>query len=138
MDDHIPYRVVSVRGGDLRPIGSWVYVWIDLDSKKIAYVGGTGFDPELRAYLHLTDEDPNIGRVRAQVSHAAQGNFDVLGFAVPDAVARPRAKAALIGALARLGLFSGESAPEAELSPLIHPMVTAIRDHLVNLGHAEH
>ena len=137
MDEQMLHRVVSVRAGDVRPTGSWVYVWIDLDFNNIAYVGGTGFDPELRAYLHLTAEDPNIGRVRLQVPHAANGNFDVLAFSLPGAVERPQAKAALIGALAGVGLINGESAPESELSPLIYPMVAVIRDHLLSLRQAE-
>lgn len=137
MDEPILHRVVTVRAGDVRPTGSWVYVWIDVDHKSIAYVGGTGFDPELRAHLHLTAEDPNIGRVRVQVPHAAAGNFDVLAFAVPGAVERPQAKAELVGALARLGLISGESAPESELSPLTSSMVLVIRDCLRSLPNAE-
>jgi len=130
MDQSIFHRVVTVRAGDVHPTGSWIYVWIDVDHESVAYVGGTGFDPELRAYLHLTAEDPNIGLVRILVPHAADGNFDVLAFALPDAVERPQAKAELVGALARLGLISGESTPAAGSSPLTAAIVLAIRDRL--------
>jgi len=90
MDQLILQRVVKVRAGAVHPTGSWIYVWIDVDHKNVAYVGGTGFDPELRAHLHLTADDPNIGRVRVVVPHAIEGNFDVLAFALPDSVKRPR------------------------------------------------
>ena len=127
-----------MRAGAVQPTGSWIYVWIDIDHKVVAYVGGTGFDPELRAHLHLTADNPNIGRVRVVVPHAMEGNFDVLAFALPDSVERPRAKAELVGALVRLGLFSGESMPEAESSALTAAMVLEIRDRLRTPHTAEH
>ena len=138
MDLSILHRVVTVRAGAVHPTGSWIYVWIDVDQKNVSYVGGTGFDPELRAHLHLTAEDPNIGRVRVLVPHAAEGNFDVLAFALPDKEERPQAKAELMCALARLGLFGGESTLEAGSSPLTEARVMAVRERLRTLRASEH
>ncbi|PQZ55321.1 hypothetical protein CQ040_09815 [Microbacterium sp. MYb54] len=63
-----------------------------MQSGAIAYVGGTGFDPELRAYLHFRSEDPQLGRVRAKVPHYDERDFDVLAFELHDGVDRPTAK----------------------------------------------
>ncbi|QLD10796.1 hypothetical protein [Microbacterium oleivorans] len=76
MSSVIP-RVVPVRGGDVQPTGSWLYVWMDVDTGEIAYVGGTGYDPELRAYLHVRSEDRRLGRVRATVPRYDERDFDV-------------------------------------------------------------
>lgn len=54
-------RVVAVRNGQVQPSGSWLYVWLDVQGGGIAYVGGTGFDPELRAYLHVSAR-ASVGR----------------------------------------------------------------------------
>lgn len=93
-------RVVPVRGGDVQPSGSWLYVWMDVDTGEIAYVGGTGYDPELRAHLHVRSEDPQLGRVRATVPRYDERDFDVLAFELPDDVDRPAAKRALVAHLA--------------------------------------
>ncbi len=99
MSSVIP-RVVAVRGGRVQPTGSWLYVWMDVDTGEIAYVGGTGYDPELRAHLHVRSEDPRLGRVRATVPRYDERDFDVLAFALPDDVDRPAAKQALVAHLA--------------------------------------
>lgn len=88
-------RIVTVREGRVRSSGSWLYVWIDTDSGAIAYVGATGYDPELRAHLHLESEEPSIGRVRATVDRYAERDFDVLAFALPGGVDRAAAKGVL-------------------------------------------
>lgn len=75
-------------------------MWIDVATGEIAYVGGTGYDPELRSYLHLESEDPQLGRVRATVPRYDERDFDVLAFELPDDVVRPAAKRALVAHLA--------------------------------------
>lgn len=122
-------RVISVREGKIAPAASWLYVWIDIDAAKVAYIGTTGFDPELRAHLHLTHEDPAIGRVRAKVPNAVNGEFDVLAFALPEGTARPAAKRALIAALTAKGLWTAAEEP-AETDPLVVPMAEAVEQHL--------
>ncbi|WP_447947653.1 hypothetical protein [Microbacterium maritypicum] len=79
-------RVVAVRNGQVQPSGSWLYVWLDVQGGGIAYVGGSGFDPELRGYLHVKSEDPELGRARATVPHYDERDFDVLAFELPDGV----------------------------------------------------
>lgn len=88
-------RIITVREGRVQPSGSWLYVWIDIDSAEVAYVGATGYDPELRAHLHLESEEPRLGRVRATVHRYAERDFDVLAFALPEGVDRATAKGVL-------------------------------------------
>jgi len=111
----------------VQPSGSWLYVWIDVETAEIAYVGGTGFDPELRAHLHLASEDPLLGRVRAEVSGYDTRDFDVLAFELTDAVDRVAAKQALVTRLA------GDGAP-GEMTELIEPVVRAIAGHRASTG----
>lgn len=96
-------RVISVRNGQVQPSGSWLYVWVDSGSGEVAYVGGTGFDPELRAYLHVTSDGPQVGRVRAKVSRYDERDFDVLAFELAEAIDRSAAKEALLARLAGAG-----------------------------------
>lgn len=93
-------RLITVRQGNVRPTGSWLYVWVDTADGAIAYIGATGFDPELRAHLHLTSDNPDHGRVRASVPRFQEREFDVLAFKLPDNVSRSEAKAALVGQFA--------------------------------------
>lgn len=124
-----PSRVVAVRNGLVQPSGSWLYVWIDLDTGVIAYVGGTGFDPELRAYLHVGSEDPQLGRVRATVPQFDERDFDVLAFELPDGVDRPAAKQALIARLAEAGEYAGASGAASDLREVTDPIMQAIDRH---------
>lgn len=133
-------RVVTVRGGAVRPTGSWLYVWVDAADGSVAYVGATGFDPELRAFLHLTSDDPEVGRVRSSVSRAAERDFDVLCFAVPPGVSRANAKRALLARLAEPGILDGPGpggGDEDPLSSVVEPIVAALRDHVRHLADAE-
>lgn len=129
MNGAINPRVISVRDGQIQPDGSWLYVWINLDIPAVSYVGATGLDPELRAHLHLTHENPAIGRVHAQLPHAATGRFDVLAFPLTEGASRSSAKQALISALQSKGLWSGAESPGAA-DPLVTPMAEAVEQHL--------
>lgn len=124
-----PSRVVAVRNGLVQPSGSWLYVWVDVDTGVIAYVGGTGFDPELRAYLHVGSEDPQLGRVRATVPRFDERDFDVLAFELPDGVDRPAAKQALIARLAEAGEYAGEGGAASNLREVTGPIIQAIDIH---------
>ncbi|MGO4807031.1 hypothetical protein AB4089_18115 [Arthrobacter sp. 2MCAF15] len=81
-------QLITVRQGNVRPTGSWLYVWVDTADGAMAYVGATGFDPELRAHLHLTSDNPDHGRVRASVPRFQERDFDVLAFKLPDNLSR--------------------------------------------------
>lgn len=125
-------RIVRVRQGEVRPSGSWLYVWIDVHEASVAYVGGTGYDPELRAYLHLTSEDVSFGRVRASVPRYRERDFDVLAVALPEGVSRPDAKRALVAALAAAGLAEGDEAAD-RMPSVTDSIIESIGHHLAEL-----
>ncbi|MEX0159785.1 MULTISPECIES: hypothetical protein [unclassified Microbacterium] len=124
-------RVISVRSGQVRPTGSWLYVWLDTATGEIVHIGGTGVDPELRAHLHLTSDDAQLGRVRATVPHALERDFDVLAFELAEGVGRARAQAALDSRLSQ-GDDAGRLADD--LSEIIDPLARAISDYRANLS----
>jgi hypothetical protein len=122
-------RVISVRDGRVQPTGSWLYVWIEVGTGAIVYVGGTGFDPELRAYVHVTNEDPQLGRIRATVPQYDQRDFDVLAFKLPDGIDRPAAKQALIARLVEADEYDGEAGAASGLRDVTDPIIQALRLH---------
>ncbi|MFJ4998658.1 hypothetical protein ACIP5T_10925 [Microbacterium sp. NPDC088619] len=124
-------RIIAVRSGRVRPSGSWLYVWLDSASGEIVHIGGTGFDPELRAYLHLTSDDPRLGRVRAEVPGSGERDFDVLAFEVADGIAREPAKTALV---ARLSADDEDEQLTDELREITDPMVRAVSDYRASLS----
>lgn len=113
----------------MQPSGSWLYVWIDVDTGAIAYVGGTGFAPELRAYLHVESDDPQLGRVRATVPHYDERDFDVLAFELPDGIDRQAAKQALIARLVEAGEDAGGSGSATDLHEVTDPILQEIDRH---------
>ena len=122
-------RVVAVRQGAVRPSGSWLYVWMDTADGAVAYVGGTGFDPELRAHLHLTNDNPDLGRVRASVPHYQERDFDVLAFKLPDGIRRPDAKSALIEQLAAQRRGANADATADGIKDVIGPIIEAVENY---------
>ena len=121
-------RVVHVRQGRIEPVGSWIYVWVDTADGTIAHVGGTGFDPELRAFLHLTSADPELGRVRAQVPQWAARGFDVLAFELPADIPRAEAKRVVIERLDGAEISGTESRRQVDaIVAAIEAHVTALR-----------
>lgn len=124
-------RVIPVRHGTVSPEGSWLYVWLDTSDGSIAYVGATGFDPELRAFLHLTSDSPELGRVKATVPRFNERDFDVLAFELPFDCARPAAKQALVDRLSDLGLIEPPSGDRPDPMPaLIEPIVDSLRAYI--------
>jgi hypothetical protein len=100
--------LLRVRGGELADTGSWVYVWVKAGARErpVIYVGATGLPPAVRTWLHLHDDDPDVGRLAARYSGSAHEELDVLAFPVPEPLARPLVKAAVIQRLHRLGLLA--------------------------------
>ncbi len=125
-------RLIAVRRGLVQSSGSWLYVWIDVETGAIAYVGGTGFDPELRAYLHVVSEDPQLGRVRDTVPRYDERDFDVLAFELPDGVDRTAAKEALIARLAEAGEYAGTSEALGSLREVTDPIMQLLDRHRGN------
>lgn len=118
-------RVISVVAGRVEPSGSWVYVWLDRDQGSVAYVGATGFDPELRAHLHLTSIDPELGRVRAAVPRFDERRFDILAFSLPASVSRHAVKQSLLQRMLDPDL--SEDGPGAEVVGAIMDALTRHR-----------
>ncbi|KHL01598.1 hypothetical protein [Sinomonas humi] len=123
-------RVISVRHGGIRPAGSWLYVWIDTADGSIAYVGATGFDPELRAYLHLTSQNPDHGRVRATVPDYEKRDFDVLSFELAEDVPRDQAKKLLIARLGEERHIETEDVGIEAVRSVIDPIVDAVEGYI--------
>lgn len=104
-----PAEVVSlsVREGELVDAGSWIYAWVRLGGdRRVVCAGSTGLHPAARAWLHLHDPDPGVGRVRALFPEAASEPLDVLALRLPPHVDRAAARAALIVRLREAGLLS--------------------------------
>lgn len=124
-------RVIPVRQGVVSPEGSWLYVWLDTSDGSIAYVGATGFDPELRAFLHLTSDSPELGRVRATVPRFNERDFDVLAFELDLDCSRPAARQALVCRLSDLGLVEPPPCERPVTMPaFIEPIVDTLRAHV--------
>lgn len=131
-------RVVRVRRGRIEPAASWLYVWVDVADGAIAYVGATGLDPELRTFLHLTSEDPQLGRVRADVLDVDARDFDVLAFALPAGISRASAKRALVAHLLEVGHLRGGESTEDSDDGAVRAMVEEVRHHVAGLEADRH
>lgn len=123
------YRVITVRWGTVRPKGSWLYVWVEIADGELASVGATGFDPELRAHLHLMGYNPDHGRVRVSVPHYQKRDFDVLAFRLPEAVKRPEVKSALIAHLGTPNDGSIAEGEAGEFPDVIGPIIEALENY---------
>lgn len=127
--ERLEKRLITVRQGIVRPTGSWLYVWVDTADGSVAYIGATGFDPELRAHLHLTSENPDHGRVRASVPRFQERDFDVLAFKLPDNASRSEVKAALVLQLAEGGPRVAEETGAAQHSGVVAPIIGALESY---------
>jgi hypothetical protein len=88
-------RTLAIRDGELAAEGSWVYAWQRPGSGEVLYVGATGLDPTVRCWLHLHDEDPQVGRVRSHRPEALTGAVTVRAFRLDPTVDRRAVKAAV-------------------------------------------
>ena len=114
--------VLHVHGGEITDAGSWVYAWLRVDGDRpVIYVGATGLQPGTRAWLHLHDPDPDIGRVAARYPASLDEPLEVVAVQVPEGVSRSDTKTVAIARLAEAGLLSehyvGDS-PVADLPPV--------------------
>ncbi len=119
-------RAIHVRQGKVEPSGSWLYVWLDDADGEIVYVGATGFDPELRAFLHATSKSPDLGRARAAVAGFDDRDFTVLAFPLPQEVSRTDAKAALLARLDALGWCEAPEPCAPPLPDVVEPVVAVL------------
>jgi hypothetical protein len=99
--------VLHVHGGEISDAGSWVYAWLRVDGDRpVIYVGATDLQPGTRAWLHLHDPDPDIGRVAARYPAALDEPLEVVAVQVPEGVSRSDTKTVAIARLAEAGLLS--------------------------------
>ena len=97
--------VLRVRGGELEP-EPWIYAWIG--PHGVVYVGATALHPATRTWLHLHDEDPNVGRLRARYPRALEEKLDVVAVPVQGGADRQQAKHAAIALLRERGLLAAD------------------------------
>ncbi|MDX6397336.1 MAG: hypothetical protein QOJ43_744 [Gaiellaceae bacterium] len=95
---------LKVRGGEIESEQQWVYAWIADDG--VVYVGATALQPETRTWLHLHEEDPSIGRMRARFPSVTTEELDVLAMELPKRVDRQRIRDGSVTLLAERGLLS--------------------------------
>lgn len=98
-----------VEDGQLVAPGSWVYVWAK--GNDVLYVGATGLPPAIRTWLHLHDDSPEVGRVRAEHPEALRGCVTVRAFELAEGLDRQRVRQCL---LAELGQATEEVGTDEE------------------------
>jgi hypothetical protein len=101
------FVVLPVRVGEL-PAESWVYVWIEA-ATAVVYVGATGLDPRTRAWLHLHDADPDVGRMAARFDRLGTAELDVLAMVVPEELSRADVRDVLGVRLSEEGLLADDA-----------------------------
>jgi hypothetical protein len=79
---------------------SWVYVWLDdAAPARVVYVGATWLPPAARAFLHLHDPDPSIGRIRVEHPELLDGRAAVRAFRIDPELDRHMVKAMVMARL---------------------------------------
>jgi hypothetical protein len=96
--------VLHVRAGEVESGGQWVYAWLAHDG--VVYVGATTLHPATRTWLHLHDDDPNVGRMRARFAELAREELDVLAMELSDEIDRQQVRHGAVSELAQRGLLS--------------------------------
>jgi len=134
-DGESEFVVLRVRDGELVEQGSWVYAWVGLDG-AVVYVGATGLDPRTRVWLHIHDDDPDVGRMRARFERLADTPLDVLAMRVPEGVSRADVRDVLGARLGEEGVLGGHAItdhlqlaldPSAEAMELAERFVARLR-----------
>ena len=111
--------VLKVRAGKLESSGQWVYAWIASDG--VVYVGATEVHPETRTWLHLHDDDPNVGRMRARFPGLAGEDLDVLALELPAGVDRQQVRHGAVAQLAERGALSDRQVCDPPSLAAPHP-----------------
>ena len=122
---------LRVRGGELQA-EPWVYAW--LGTGGVVYVGATALHPATRTWLHLHDDDPDVGRMRARYPALADEELDVLALRLPDDVDRQRVRHGAVALLAARGLLAQRHVCDpplpAEPHTTTNEFVDALAEHL--------
>ena len=95
---------LQVRNGELETDGQWVYAWIG--PAGVVYVGATTLHPATRTWLHLHDEKPEVGRMRARYPELANEELDVVAVALADDVDRQQVRHSAVRLLDERGLLA--------------------------------
>jgi len=104
---------------------SWVYAWVDT-SGQVLYVGATGLPVEVRTWLHVTSEDPQIGRILAHHREALVGRVDVRAWRLPPGADRQLVRALLSAEL--MGASDGTpGSMDAASAAAIEEILVALR-----------
>jgi hypothetical protein len=99
--------LLRVRDGELVGEASWIYAWLRVGADRpVVYVGATGLAPETRTWLHLHNDDPDVGRVAARYPDARSEPLDVIALRLPEGVPRAEARQAAIAAIVTRNLLS--------------------------------
>ncbi|MGZ8740492.1 MAG: hypothetical protein ACXWZ8_07850 [Gaiellaceae bacterium] len=115
---------LRVREGELEGT-PWVYAW--LGAEGVVYVGATMLHPETRTWLHLHDDDPDVGRMRARYPGLAVEELEVLALPLADSVDRQRVRHGAVTRLDERGLLADGHVCD----PPLHAEPTAEADELV-------
>jgi len=122
---------LHVRGGELEA-EPWVYAW--LATHGVVYVGATALHPATRTWLHLHDDDPNVGRMRERYSELTGEELDVLALQLPPDVDRQQVRHGAVSLLAERGLLSERHVCDpplpAEPTALADELVAAVEERL--------
>jgi hypothetical protein len=133
------FVVAHVRDGELVDTGNWVYAWLD-ETGLVVYVGATGLDPRTRVWLHLHDEDPDVGRMAARFERLSDSQLTVLAMSVPEEISRADVRDSLGARLADEGLLAEDAITDhlqlpldspAEVVELAERFVARLRSHLL-------
>lgn len=103
-----PEQLIRVEDGTLSETCSWVYVWVRrCPDPAVVYVGATGLPLAVRTWLHLNDDNPDVGRIRAHFPEAMAGSVEVVGFKVDGAIDRRQVRATVAGLLSGTTVTTG-------------------------------
>ena len=109
-----------------------MYAWTG--GEGVVYVGATGLHPATRTWLHLHDDDPEVGRMRARYPALASEELDVLAHELPAGVDRQQVRHGVVTALGEQGLLSERHVCDPPLASDPHPetesFVAAVAEHL--------
>ena len=122
---------LRVRGGELEP-EPWVYAW--LGTGGVVYVGATALHPATRTWLHLHDDDPDVGRMRARYPELANEDLEVVAVALPADVDRQQVRHGAVALLAERGLLSAghvcDPPTAAQLTAQAEELAGAVEERL--------
>ncbi|HUQ23034.1 MAG TPA: hypothetical protein VM049_08465 [Gaiellaceae bacterium] len=114
---------LRVRDGELVSEEAWVYAWAGADG--VVYVGATALHPATRTWLHLHDDDPDVGRMRARYADLAKVELDVLAHQLPAGVDRQQVRHGAVAAFGERGLLSARHVCDPPLAAAPHPETDA-------------